>query len=352
MDEQTTKPNGAAIVPVFDAAVALRPVMNVASAKQQLAEFQEFVKEYLVPDEDYGIIPGTPKPTLYKSGAEKLCDIYGMADDYTMQKEVENWEVVPPLFDYQFKCILTSRRDGRFLGAGFGSCNSWESKYKWRETKRKCPLCQKEAIIKGQEQYGGGWICWKKREGCGAKFLDTDEAITSQKAGREANEDIADIKNTILKMAKKRAKIDAVIAVTRSSGIFTQDMEENASEAQAGKEAGTRASAQRVAEQKNKQGRGKEEAKTSQKPPAAPTTLFWTAPDKFHGHRAIFMNLKEFGSGLNEVAAEGLKQILKKYLKGDGDTLWVPTSGPNSMDDLLSELEKCDVKTRQLTAAD
>src|SRR5258708_33360638 len=97
------------IVPVFDAGVALRPVMNVASALQQLKEFQQFVKEYLVADEDYGTIPGTPKPTLYKSSAEKLCDIYGIADDYQMVKEVENWDMVPALFDYQFKCILISR---------------------------------------------------------------------------------------------------------------------------------------------------------------------------------------------------------------------------------------------------
>jgi hypothetical protein len=335
------------IVPIFDAAVALRPVMNVAAALQQLAEFQEFVKKYLVADEDYGIIPGTPKPTLYKSGAEKLCDIYGMADDYTMQKEVENWDMVPPLFDYQFKCILTSRRDSRFLGAGFGSCNSWESKYKWRETKRKCPLCQKEAIIKGNEKYGGGWVCWKKRDGCGAKFLDDDKAIVEQKAGREANEDIADIKNTILKMAKKRAKIDAVIAVTRSSGIFTQDMEEHVDE---GRDEGSRASAQRVAEEKLR--KAKKPQTTA--PGEGQKILFWCAPDKFNGHRAVFLNLREFGANLNEVAAEGLRQILKRYLKGDEENgLWVPTGKrEGGMDLLIAELEKHAVPTKELRSTE
>lgn len=33
------------------------------------------------------------------------------------------------------------------------------------------------------------------------------------------------IANTILKMAKKRALIDAVLSATRSSGVFTQDIE-------------------------------------------------------------------------------------------------------------------------------
>ena len=59
-------------------------------------------------------------------------------------------------------------------------------------------------------------------DGCGAKFKDGDAGIEGQKVGKEFNDDIATLKNTILKMAKKRAKIDAVIAVTRSSGIFTQ----------------------------------------------------------------------------------------------------------------------------------
>src|SRR5699024_10296594 len=34
------------------------------------------------------------------------------------------------------------------------------------------------------------------------------------------------IVNTVLKMAKKRALIDAVLSATRSSGIFTQDIED------------------------------------------------------------------------------------------------------------------------------
>jgi hypothetical protein len=82
-------------------------------------------------------------------------------------------------------------------------------------------------------------------------------------------------------------------------------------------------------------------------------TLFWTAPDKFNGHRAVFMNLKEFGSGLNEVAAEGLRQVLKKYIKGkmDGE-MYVPTSGPDNMDMLLVDLEACGVATKKLAAAE
>jgi hypothetical protein len=69
-------------------------------------------------------------------------------------------------------------------------------------------------------------LCFAKKGGCGAKFADTDLSIVSQPTGRVENEDIADLKNTILKMSKKRAKVDATLSATRSSGIFTQDMED------------------------------------------------------------------------------------------------------------------------------
>lgn len=336
------------IVPVMDSGVVLMPVMNIQAAKQRLAEFQEFVKGYLVPDEDYGTIPGTAKPTLLKPGADKLCELYGLADDFLIESKVENYGSEPPLFDYTFKCILTMRRDGRLVGTGVGSCNSWEGKYRWRESKRKCPLCQKEAIIAGKAEYGGGWLCWKKREGCGAKFLEDDKAIVDQKAGKEINDDVPTLKNTILKMAKKRAKIDAVIAVTRSSGIFTQDMEDIVEGATADTGQGTHAAAQKVLQ--DKLGKGK--AKTSPASSNSVKALFWCAPEKFNGHRAVFMNLKEYGSTLNEVAQEGLRQILKKYLKGDEDSLWVPTGKrEGGMDLLVAELEACGVKTKELQAA-
>src|SRR5258706_13581458 len=97
--------------------LVLMPVMNIAMAKQRLAEFQEFVKSYLVPDEDFGTIPGTPKPTLLKPGADKLCEIYGLSDDYIIEKSVDRFDTKPELFDYTVKCILKTRRDERFICA-------------------------------------------------------------------------------------------------------------------------------------------------------------------------------------------------------------------------------------------
>jgi len=202
----------------------IMPVMDLAMAKARLAEFQEFVKFYLKEEEDFGTIPGTPKPTLYKAGADKLCELYGLADTYEVIASTVNWDT--GLFDYEIRCILTSRRDRGIVATGLGCCSSFESRYRWREGKRKCPGCESEAIIKGKKEFGGGWLCWKKKGGCGQKFADGDKSIEGQDVARIPNPDICDLKNTIIKMAKKRAKVDATLAATRSSGVFTQDMDD------------------------------------------------------------------------------------------------------------------------------
>lgn len=226
--------------------LALTPVFDLDTAKKRLHELQEFVRFYMNEGEDYGTIPGTPKPTLYKPGADKLCDIYGIADTYRISNRTEDWS--KNLFDYEVECTLVNKRDGHLVATGLGSCNSFEGRYRWRDQKRVCPLCGKPTIIKGKAEWGGGWICWKKEgrsDGCGGKFADDDAEITKQIIGKIENEDIPSLKNTILKMAKKRAKVDAVLSATRSSGLFTQDIEDWTAVEEA-ENRGTKQSAERV----------------------------------------------------------------------------------------------------------
>jgi len=222
--------------------VMLTPCVNLQTAVARLHSFQEFVKGYLVEatytegieeNGDYGIIPGTKKKTLLKPGADKLCELYGLADEYAIVPEFsrEDWDRQPPLFDYTVYCTLRNKRTGRVDANGMGNCNSYEAKYKWRDQNRKCPECGKETIFRSKKRAEDGdrepgWYCWTKKGGCGGQFPADSVRITSQVTGRIENDDIATLKNTILKMAKKRAKVDATLSATRSSGIFTQDMED------------------------------------------------------------------------------------------------------------------------------
>ena len=216
---------------VIQRPAVLDPVQTPVIATERMRQLQEFVATYLLESSDggqdggdYGVIPGTgSKKTLFKSGAEKLCDVYGLADKYHILQKTEDFAT--GLFDYIVECELVRKVDGMFVGTGLGSCSSYESKYRYREKRRECPECGVEAIIRGKAEYGGGWICWKKRDGCGQKFGADNVEIVSQVAGRVENVDLADHKNTVIKIAKKRAKVDAVIGATRTSGMFTQDLE-------------------------------------------------------------------------------------------------------------------------------
>ena len=209
----------------------LSPVVDLATAQRQLAEFQTFVASYLVEgtegEGDFGTLPGTKRKCLHQSGAHKLAELFGFAPTFPDNRirRTERWDMTPPLFDYEVTCVLWRKGTQFVIAEGLGSCSSYETKYKYRQGERKCPSCNQATIIKGKAEYGGGWLCFKKKGGCGAKFEDGDQAIETQTVSRVLNEDMADSKNTILKIAVKRALVSAVIAATRSSGIFTPDME-------------------------------------------------------------------------------------------------------------------------------
>jgi hypothetical protein len=189
---------------------------------EAINRFQELVHKFMVEGQDYGVIPGTNKPSLLKPGAEKITKLLSLADTYEVIDRVEDWQ--KPLFRYMVKCTLSFR--GQIVSEGMGECNSMESKYRWRDAKPVCPVCGSESIIKGKAQYGGGWLCWEKKGGCGAKWDDGDPLIEGQTKGKVPNDDIFSLINTILKMAEKRALVDAALHAGRLSNVFTQDIED------------------------------------------------------------------------------------------------------------------------------
>lgn len=204
------------------------PAMSIPQAVARFNTLVEFVQTVMRADVDYGVIPGTPKPTLLKPGAEKLTTLFGLTTRFQVVEKVEDWTGEQhggePFFYYWYRCQLW--RGERLIAEADGSCNSREAKYRWRDAKRVCPACGKAAIIKGKEEYGGGWLCFKKQDGCGAKFRAGDAAIESQAAGRVPNPDICDQVNTLQKMSQKRALIAVVLIGVNASEFFTQDVED------------------------------------------------------------------------------------------------------------------------------
>lgn len=220
-------------------AARYKPVMSLDELKEREQILDYLVREVMREGVDYGWVPGTKpsseskpgefqaKPTLFKAGAERACAFFGYAPRFSFIEKVEEWtperfgELV---FYYQVSCSL--EKDGKHVGEGLGSATTWESKYRYRKGERACPSCGAAAIIKGKAEYGGGWLCFAKKGGCGAKFADGDVTIEAQEVGRIANPDVADVVNVVLKMAQKRAYVAAVLTATGLSSRFTQDLED------------------------------------------------------------------------------------------------------------------------------
>ena len=174
---------------------------NLRGALTKVRQFQAIVKKMLIPNIDYGVIPGTgDKPTLLKPGAEKLSKMHGLADKYEILERVEDFE--KPFFNYVIKCTMFHIASGEVISEGFGSCNSMESKfrYRWVNENKVPPELNKEDLP--TRSYNN-------------KFLY-----------RIDNDDICSQANTILKMGKKRAQVDATLSACRLSAVFTQDFDD------------------------------------------------------------------------------------------------------------------------------
>lgn len=217
-DDQQT---GQAMQPAAPAgAMATRGELSVEDLIAQAQKVQAIAEQAMVEGDHYGTIPGTDKPTLLKPGAEKLCLTFRLDPEYEARETFHD----DGHYTVTSTCTLYFIPTGTRVASGMGSCSTRESKYAYRNANRVCPSCGGEAIIKGKREYGGGWLCWKKRSGCGAKYDDGDQAIESQEAGRVPNPDLGDLFNTVLKMANKRALVAAVLNGTAASDIFTQDI--------------------------------------------------------------------------------------------------------------------------------
>lgn len=175
---------------------------------------------------DYGKIPGCgDKPGLFQPGAQKLLMTFQLTDHVKKEevRDLPHPQVVGHR-EYAFTVCVRSQTGREWDGVG--TCTTLEAKYRYRSSGRKCPSCGKETIIKGKAEYGGGFICFAKKGGCGAKFDDNAPEIVSQPTGKAENENPADFYNTVRKMAFKRAIVHAAINATNTSELWSQDLED------------------------------------------------------------------------------------------------------------------------------
>lgn len=179
-----------------------RGFLAVADVTARVRRIQEVMASLMIKDTHYGQIPGTPKPTLYQPGAEMLCVTFRIAP----APRVEDLSTDDAI-RYRVTMAGTSQATGETLGEGIGECSSDEEKYRWRK-----PVCDEEWTETPENLRREKWHKGNDRQG----NYKVKQVRTSP----------ADIANTVLKMAYKRALISMARTVLGCSDIFAQDLED------------------------------------------------------------------------------------------------------------------------------
>ena len=198
--------------------------LTVQQVLLHVSLIQQIMRAAMKEGEHYGRIPGCgDKPTLRKPGAEKLCLTFRLAPTY----EVQERQLERGHREYRVTVTLSSIMTHVNIGQGVGACTTLENKYRFRAgaaeiTDRAVPRAyweiRQDDPAKAQELIGGKGFTVKKVDGQGWMVARGGEKVETDNP--------ADYYNTVLKMAKKRALVDAVLTTTAASDIFTQDLEE------------------------------------------------------------------------------------------------------------------------------
>jgi hypothetical protein len=144
------------------------PMRSLTEVKRQRQELLAYIQSELKRDVDYGLIPGVKKDSLFKPGAEKLLNLFGLGS-----RIIDKWREIDAESGFVvvgYTVEVFHLQSGKSIAQCEGSCNSKEKKYASRP---------------GLDQM-----------------------------------------NTLMKMAQKRALVGATILATHASDYFTQDVED------------------------------------------------------------------------------------------------------------------------------
>lgn len=177
-------------------------ITTFKSDMKKIAQWQNLVQTNLTEGKDYGTIPGTKKPTLYKAGAEKIVVLGKLRSTFDVLDRTKDFE--NEFFQFEIRWNLWI--GDNIIVQGVGLCSSKEDKYRYRWLpEKKLPASVKKENLPCKELNG---------------------KYGKYKVYRVENDDICSIANTIEKMAKKRALVDAALLVGSLSELFTQDVED------------------------------------------------------------------------------------------------------------------------------
>lgn len=197
---------------------------RIEDIKTQIMAVEECIKKLMVEKRHYGTIPGCgEKKCLLKPGAELLSKLFQIRPEFKRERR----DLGNGHFEVISSCVMYSQIDGMPVGEGAGSCSTMESKFRWRKAQHSCPKCDGQIMRskyppRNDKTAQPGWYC----SACKAQFDYADVEIRGQKSGRIEHPDIADVYNTVQKIADKRGYVAAVITTTGASDYVSQDLDD------------------------------------------------------------------------------------------------------------------------------
>lgn len=171
---------------VLSAPPSALPTFGVTEIRKRAHAVREVTKSLMVQGTHFGTIPGTPKPTLWKAGAEILSMAFRLVPLLESHVAVDD-----PEAEWHY---TGHRRDGTPVA---GLCTGF---------------FEVEAVCTIQGPHGD-LLCR-----CSARANNREAKYRSQS--------IYDVRNTVTKMAEKRAYVSAVLMATGASDVFTVDLED------------------------------------------------------------------------------------------------------------------------------
>jgi len=162
------------------------PPFSVSDIRKRTHAVQEIMRGVMKEGTHYGTIPGTPKPSLWKAGAEVLCMTFRLAPLLESRVTVDD-----PEAEWSYTSF---KRDGNIVT---GICIGYF------EVEATCTIA-----------------------GLNGETFSRCSARCCSREAKYRSLSLFDIRNTVLKMAEKRAFVSAVLMATGASDIFTQDLED------------------------------------------------------------------------------------------------------------------------------
>jgi len=175
---------------------------TIQDTMQSIALLQGMVRDTLIRGVDYGRIPGTPQDSLWDPGASQ---IIGSFNCYPGERRILKME------DNQEKIVtcvevpIISRATQQVVGSGIGAASTLETKYKYRWVANPQEWGYDDTAIK----------TFRTKRG-----KDDDGNDTT--LYRIPNPEHSELLNTIVKMASKRAEVDAAESLPGVASVLRQ----------------------------------------------------------------------------------------------------------------------------------